>query len=63
MRESKIHPSRHQVLVWELEEVVKVLANANFDQSVADTGNYAAHEACRLIEEAIKKSEEEEING
>ena len=62
MYESKIYPSKHQVLVWELEEVVKILANANFDQSVADTGNWAAHEACKMIEAAIKKSEEE-IHG
>lgn len=56
--ESKIYPSKHEVLIWELEKVVEILANANFDQSVADTGNYAAHQACKLIEEAIKKSEE-----
>ena len=59
MVESRIYPSKHEILVWELEEVVRILANANFDQSVADTGNWAAHEACKMIEAAIAKSMEE----
>ena len=58
MYESKIYPSKHQVLVWELEEVVKSLRNSDFDQSVSDMGNYAAHKAADMIESAMKKSEE-----
>ena len=62
MYESKIYPTKHEVLVWELEDIIKQLETNNFNQSVADTGNYVADTAVSLIKAAIKKSEEE-IHG
>lgn len=42
-------------LIIELQKICTELRNANFDQSVADTGNWAAHTAASMIEEAIQK--------
>lgn len=58
MYESKIYPTKHQVLVWELEKVVEGLRTFEYNQHVADTGDLAAEDAANMIEAAIKKSEE-----
>jgi len=50
-------------LIQELQNICKELRAANFDQSVADTGNWAAHTAASMIEEAIQKHIKKEADN
>lgn len=50
-------------LITNLRNIVKELRAANFDQSVADTGNWAAHTAAEMIEEAINKHLKKEADN
>ena len=53
MLESSIHPTKHEILVWEIEDIIKEIRKVN-----GHNGNYVASTVVSLLLDAIKKSEE-----
>ena len=53
MLESSIHPTKHEVLVWAVEDIIEKLHLVKGHE-----GNLVAATAISLLEAAMKKSEE-----
>lgn len=53
-----MNKKQEEILVNDLQEIIKHLRTAQFSYGNFEDGNWAANEAARLIEDAIKKAKE-----